>query len=187
MFWNSQVAYYEIRNNSLIEHHICDLRMDRTFAVWSATISFYLPIFLILFCTCLLYKSGSNALKRLDAGHVSSEKFRDFSPKSISIEDKNHISSGGSRWTIYSLTQCPMSNWAIDSADSNTKWSAFLTGSMAESKIQIYALFQRSLAIQRNAASNGAAKDKWCVIHRHHHNHGTLSTQWQSGQFQVEF
>jgi len=91
MFWNSQVAYYEIRNNSLIEHHICDLRMDRTFAVWSATISFYLPIFLILFCTCLLYKSGSNALKRLDAGHVSSEKFRDFSPKSISIEDKNHI------------------------------------------------------------------------------------------------
>ena len=91
MFWNSQVAYYEIKNDSLIEHHICDLRMDRTFAVWSATISFYLPIFLILFCTCLLYKSGSNALKRLDAGHVSSEKFRDFSPKSIALEEKSHI------------------------------------------------------------------------------------------------
>ena len=31
--------------------------------------------------------------ERLDAGHVSSEKFRDFSPKSITIEDRNnHIS-----------------------------------------------------------------------------------------------
>ena len=65
---------------------ICALKMDPTFAIWSSTISFYLPILLegfictskknidnhgmiplkILCCTCILYQAGSNALKRLD-------------------------------------------------------------------------------------------------------------------------
>ena len=48
----------------------------------SATISFYLPIMMILFCTCILYKSGSNALRRMERGHISSQKFKQFSPKS---------------------------------------------------------------------------------------------------------
>ena len=37
---------------------------------------------MILFCTCILYKSGSNALRRMERGHISSQKFKQFSPKS---------------------------------------------------------------------------------------------------------
>jgi len=34
IFWNSHVAEYLRNSTMLIEVHICDLRMDPTFAVW---------------------------------------------------------------------------------------------------------------------------------------------------------
>merc|ERR1719215_2160781 len=67
--------------------------MDPTFAIWSSTISFYLPILLILCCTCILYQAGSNALKR--TGHVSSDQLRALQ------STKNEMTTAYSPYSLY--------------------------------------------------------------------------------------
>lgn len=80
-------------SNEAVMYTICALKMDPTFAIWSSTISFYLPILLILCCTCILYQAGSNALKR--TGHVSSDQLRALQ------STKNEMSTAYSPYSLY--------------------------------------------------------------------------------------
>ena len=38
-FWDTQIAYIQESEGKFYEIHICDLRMDKTFAVWRSRLS----------------------------------------------------------------------------------------------------------------------------------------------------